>query len=211
MNGTCVRGSPVQGVMKLNNHIILQKLDNVKQMGPGKWMAACPCPAHDDRKPSLSIKDVGDKVLLKCHAGCRTEDVVSALGLTMRDLFLDEGSDEKGFSHTYDYNDEQGTLLFQVCRTKRKDFPCRRPGENGTWIYNLNGVRRVLYRLPELIGADLTQPVFVAEGEKDVDRLWKGGLVATTNSGGQGTGEKSTTNPCVRGMLSFFQTMTVPA
>ncbi len=51
------------------------------------------CPAHDDRKPSLSI-GVGDngKVLLHCHAGCATADILAALGLTMRDLMPDNGA-----------------------------------------------------------------------------------------------------------------------
>ncbi len=52
----------------------------------GSWASLCP--AHDDNSPSLSISEVADgKVLLKCHAGCETEAVVEALGLTMADLF----------------------------------------------------------------------------------------------------------------------------
>ena len=44
----------------------------------------------------------------------------------------------------------------------------------------------MLYRLPELLAADSAHTVFVVEGEKDVDRLWAGGLVATTNPHGAG-------------------------
>ncbi len=46
------------------------------------------CPAHDDRNASLSVS-VGDdgRVLLKCFAGCSTEDICTALGLKMADLF----------------------------------------------------------------------------------------------------------------------------
>ena len=52
------------------------------------------CPAHDDTHPSLDIKigDNGDCVLLKCWAGCETEDVVAALGMTMPDLFASDGA-----------------------------------------------------------------------------------------------------------------------
>jgi len=47
------------------------------------------CPAHDDTQPSLSITEGRDgRVLLHCFAECPTEKIVSAIGLTMRDLFL---------------------------------------------------------------------------------------------------------------------------
>ena len=49
----------------------------------------------------------------------------------------------------------------------------------------MKGVRRVLYRLPELL-ARPDEPVYVVEGEKDADRLASMGLLATTNSGGAG-------------------------
>jgi hypothetical protein len=50
------------------------------------------CPGHDDKRPSLSLAEGEDsRVLMKCHAGCRTEDILKALSLTMRDLFP-EGS-----------------------------------------------------------------------------------------------------------------------
>ena len=87
---------------------------------------------------------------------------------------------------TYDYRDEAGTLLFQVCRTGgTPPFVQRRP--NGTdWIFSLGKTRRVLYRLPQLLGADASEPVFICEGEKDADNLARLGLVATTNPGGAG-------------------------
>jgi hypothetical protein len=84
---------------------------------------------------------------------------------------------------TFNYKDESGALLFQVCRTSGKKFFQRRPNGGG-WINNLKGVRRVLYRLPELIAG--TSKVFIAEGEKHVDALRKLGLRATCNPGGAG-------------------------
>ena len=47
-----------------------------RKVGQG-WMARCP--AHDDRKPSLSIRDADGKVLVRCHAGCEQRDVIAAL------------------------------------------------------------------------------------------------------------------------------------
>lgn len=81
---------------------------------------------------------------------------------------------------TYDYTDESGKLLFQVCRFEPKDFRQRQPDGSG-WKFTMEGARRVLYRLPEILAADL---VWIAEGEKDADTLAAMGLVATTNVGG---------------------------
>jgi putative DNA primase/helicase len=85
---------------------------------------------------------------------------------------------------TYDYPDESGKLLFQVVRFEPKDFKQRRPDGAGGWVWNTKGVRRVLYRLPELLAAPLETCVYIPEGEKDVDNLTKLGLVATCNPGG---------------------------
>lgn len=70
--------------------LVLSRLDKVKAAGAGKWKACCP--AHDDRDPSLSIREAEDgKVLLHCWAGCDTESIVGAIGLTICDLFPDSG------------------------------------------------------------------------------------------------------------------------
>jgi hypothetical protein len=86
---------------------------------------------------------------------------------------------------TYDYTDEDGVLQYQVVRFEPKDFRQRRPIENGKWAWNLNGVRRVLYRLPETIEAVATGHVIViTEGEKDCDNVRSLGFAATTCVGG---------------------------
>jgi hypothetical protein len=87
---------------------------------------------------------------------------------------------------TYDYRDERGTLLFQVVRYVPKDFRQRRPDGKGGWVYDLEGVQRVLYCLPELAGDANGRPVFVVEGEKDSDSLHAIGLLATTAPMGAG-------------------------
>ena len=96
------------------------------------------------------------------------------------------GSLPKTVAATYNYRDETGRLLFQVVRYEPKEFKQRRPNGKGGWIWNLDGVNPVLYRLTELMAADPAKPVFIVEGEKDVDRLIAVGLVATTNPMGAG-------------------------
>ncbi len=63
-------------------------------------------------------------------------------------------------------------------RTDPKGFRQRRPDGKGGWLYNLDGVRRVLYRLPEVLKAG---DVFICEGEKDAETLAGLGFAATTN------------------------------
>lgn len=82
---------------------------------------------------------------------------------------------------TYPYTDEHGEILYEVCRLEPKSFRQRRPDGKGGYTWDMNGVRRVLYRLPAVLEADT---VWIVEGEKDVHTLEAAGVVATTNSGG---------------------------
>jgi putative DNA primase/helicase len=86
----------------------------------------------------------------------------------------------------YDYLVADGTLAFQVIRTitGQPRFLQRRLNGSGKWIWKLDGVKRVPYHLPELLAAAPGSTVYIAEGEKDVDRLRRHGLVATCNAGG---------------------------
>jgi 5S rRNA maturation endonuclease (ribonuclease M5) len=85
---------------------------------------------------------------------------------------------------TYDYRSAEGNVEFHVVRFDPKDIRQRRPDGEGEYTWNLNGVERVLYRLPELLAANHGAVIFLPEGEKDADRLARLGLVATTNPGG---------------------------
>lgn len=65
---------------------LLSRLDKVKVTGPGRWLTCCP--AHDDRSPSLSVRETDDgTVLIKCWSGCGAAEVVTAVGLSLSDLF----------------------------------------------------------------------------------------------------------------------------
>src|SRR5215204_4948846 len=87
---------------------------------------------------------------------------------------------------TYDYADEHGELLYQTVRYEPKNFRQRRPNGRGGWEWNLQGVRLVPYRLPELIAAPRERLVLECAGEKDTDRAHELGFVATTNLLGEG-------------------------
>lgn len=150
--------------------------------------SAATCPAHEDHAPSLSIGQRRDRdgVLIQCHAGCQTDDVLAVLGLTPADLFdnpREPGTRPDGRPRTvatYPYTDEDGTLLFEKVRMEPKTFRQRRPEGTG-WTWSLGDVPRVLYALPDVLAAvDAGEPVYVAEGEKDADALARAGVTATT-------------------------------
>jgi energy-coupling factor transporter ATP-binding protein EcfA2/5S rRNA maturation endonuclease (ribonuclease M5) len=86
----------------------------------------------------------------------------------------------------YSYVDENGNELYQSVRypappPKNKHFKQRHMGRDGKWIWNMDGVTRVLFQLPQVL---LAQEVVISEGEKDCLTLGKHGFVATTNVGG---------------------------
>jgi hypothetical protein len=138
------------------------------------------CPAHLDDRPSLGVTLKDGKVLLHCFAGCRTSDVVRALGLRMADLFATNSrpSARPEIVAVYDYYDLDGVLVAQKVRFSNKTFRWRSPGaQPNSWRWRLSdGQQPRLYRLPELIGARL---VFLVEGEKAADTLHLLGLAST--------------------------------
>lgn len=91
---------------------------------------------------------------------------------------------------SYPYRDADGRLLYEVLRYEPKDF--RQRAADGS--ASLKGVKRVLYRLPELV-ADDCATVFISEGEKDADRIATLGLCATTINGGTKWSEPGLAEP----------------
>lgn len=185
--------------MKFNDFI--SRFPNVKKSAKG-FMVKCPC--HDDGSASLSVGE-GDNgwILLKCFAGCDTKSVVGSMGLSMKDLFGDEPAPEKWKSWTppisqkvekadpkvkpeiekiYSYQDALGREVYQAIRLKPKSFR-QRHQKNGEWIWTMDGVERVLYRLPEIIK---NNQIWIVEGEKDADNLAALGFCSTCNVGGAG-------------------------
>ena len=181
---------------KMTTEELLELLENVKQVGPGRWLAQCP--AHDDHVPSLSIAEGEDgRTLLHCFAGCSTEDICRTLGISLRDLFEDSGGN--------------GLTLEEIAKVKKipLDFlkslhlstvhldnvPCVRIpyfDEDGQEVavrlrFALNGANRFrwksgsktfpygLWRLKE---AKKKGWILLVEGESDCWTLWFYGLPA---------------------------------
>ena len=165
-------------------------LKNAKPSGKNQMMACCPF--HEDKHPSFGYSTENGR--WKCFASCGNGDVfgfeMKRTGETFVQV-LNRLGDELGISRpddqqvTYDYLDENRALLFQVVRRPGKKFAQRKPAGGGQWEWSIKGVRRVLYRLPDLI-SKAEETVYVVEGEKDAEQLIQDGLMATTCSGGAG-------------------------
>lgn len=73
--------------MGLNSEDFVSRLEKRRRYGEG-WIACCP--SHDDKKPSLSVKEADNgHLLIHCWGGCGAADVVAAMGLSLADLFND--------------------------------------------------------------------------------------------------------------------------
>lgn len=178
----------------------LERLNGVRSNG-SNWSARCPC-RNDDQNPSLSIGQGEDgRVLVTCHRGipCSVDEICKSVGMTISDLMppreeKPQQPTQVKWTHTYDYRDENGELLFQKQRGLKSDgkktFRVRRPSPQGGWEYNSNGVRKILYNLPQVTRAVADgQTIFVVEGEKDAETLNESGFVATTVPFGAGPGK----------------------
>ena len=176
--------------------------DQLGEPKSGKYF----CPFHEDKNtPNM----VADENGVKCFACGESGDIFwfhgKLMGLSFTGVLKELAdqyapnflsNNENGHQNLskkevaqYDYRDGDGKLLFQVVRYQQKEFRQRHPDGNGDWIWDLKGVRRVPYRLPELIAS--TGPVYIPGGEKDCETLIKHGLTATTNAGATISGSDS--------------------
>ena len=161
-----------------------------------------PCPLHGGARDSFAINV--ENGLWTCHACSRSGDLLQLerelsgtnfetaigevfriVGRPDRSLGSQHHSKRPSIAAEYDYADEAGRLLYQTVRYQPKGFKQRRPSTNGGWIWNLEDVRLVLYRLPELLRR-VHETVFVCEGERDVQAIEALGLLATCNPMGAG-------------------------
>ncbi len=167
----------------------LEDLPRAHRTSSGAWTARCP--AHEDAHPSLGWSIGSDgRVLLRCHAGCSTEAIVSGLGARMSDLFV---SSHPGVGvraeripqlRRYEIRDVEGSL--QAVHVRREirggkkfswECPDGNPGLAGRSVRSLP-----FYRTETIKGTALDEPVIVTEGEKatiTLATIWPGLIVAT--------------------------------
>jgi len=175
---------------------IAQRFQSVKEVSAGRYCSAeCPLKCHRSAGLRFWLGNDG-RLMFGCWAGCPKLEILRVVGASYRDCFpkgMEALRAHQEIVQRYPYRDENTQLLYETVRFepgtrgRDKDFRQRRPAPEGGWIWNLEGVRRVLYRLPELLAAPKGEVVFVVAGEKDADALHSIGLLATTNVCGERT------------------------
>ena len=143
------------------------------------------CPAHDDRQASLTVSEADNGgIVLHCHAGCVTDDVLRAIGLSYADITpekkpaVSDRFDFRNITATYYY----GSSLRKI-RDGEKHFLWQHKESDGSWKAGRGNEPHVLYRAgyPD-------QRVYICEGEKDSDNVAKKlGLFAVSSENGAGT------------------------
>jgi hypothetical protein len=200
--------------------LLLSKLPGARKAGNG-WSARCP--AHEDRKASLSVSVGNDgAALVKCHAGCDTSAILSAIGLKLSDLFapktgakpltngkpastgrtfataneavtkLERKNGER--SALWTYHNVNGEPVGVVVRWDKNGGKDIRPVSRHADGWRLGAMPdpRPLYGLPNLANAKL---VIVCEGEKAADAACSLGFTATTSAGGSQAAAKADWQP----------------
>jgi hypothetical protein len=172
-----------------------------------QYGTTCPRCSHTrsngNRKAEcLRVKIDAKGACWRCHH-CEWEGPEKGAGKKSNDY-----AGDSSFVAVYDYVDENATLLFQVCRKPNKDFPQRRPDGKGGWIWDTKDVRKVLYRLPELIEAvSQDRTILIVEGEKDANNIWKLGLPATCSPGGAPKPTPRQPNPRPKWRREYSETL----
>lgn len=172
---------------------IISRFQGVRSLNDRSYQCRCPC--HNDREASLTVTQAGDKLLLHCHAGCDTRDILQNIGLTMADINGEKQESSwkeklEGFMHkkieaVYEYTNEKGVYLYSKIRFEGKVIRYGVLDKKEDFFHmNVKGIEKTLYQLPKLLSSIKNgYPVYFVEGEKDVHTLQAIGLTATTCGG----------------------------
>jgi len=96
---------------------ILERLDHVRKTSSDQWVAVCP--AHDDRSPSLHVREKEDgRILIHCKAGCGANEVLDAINLSYDDLFPDSMENHRGFHRVKDHTVDD--FVVEIWQADRK-------------------------------------------------------------------------------------------
>lgn len=179
---------------------ILQHFKVVKQSGNSQYQ--CICPAHDDKKESLSIKIAEDKILLHCHAGCSTVHILEKIGLTLADLFTDKNYNiptswkdkikvwvnhdrsKLKLEDIYPYTDMEGNVLYYKLRYEGKEIRhCKVENNNVIFKGVTKEIEKQLYNNIVFKTLKEGDRIYIVEGEKDVHTLTRLDMPAVTPGG----------------------------
>src|SRR5262245_45025743 len=199
---------------------LLARLADARKAGNG-WSARCP--AHDDRRASLSIAQGDDgTALVKCHAGCDTVAILAAVGMKLTDLFPPKA----GPTPICNGKPTAGGRTFATAKDAVAELECRHGKRSALWTYHdaQGDPVGVVVRWDKTDGKDIRpvaryedgwrigampdpRPVYglpdlaaarrviVCEGEKAADAARSLGFIATTSAGGSQAASKTDWRP----------------
>lgn len=164
--------------------------------------AQAKCPAHDDRQASLTITKGQKCILFKCHAGCKTDDVLRAAGLELKDTFYEqrqsniakwkayvEVREKRKIEAIYNYYSLHGDYAYTKLRLENKKIIYGKL-DNDRFTYGLGHDKprksyMAVYGSIKAVKKSISEgrTIFIPEGEKDVDTLSKKGYTAFTYGG----------------------------
>lgn len=185
--------------MTAGQSLLLQALQpyKLKRAGHNKWKFFSPL--REERNASGSLEFRGDNVLLydQGHGEGSGDAVLAKLGLTWPEVLSPRTGGQGvgvlkpkrtiyGYANPDDGDKVQHETVRDDLPNGGKEIRQRRPDGKGGYVWNLDGVQLLLYRLPELRAADPAEPVFAVAGEKCVEIMRSHGFVATTNPLGEG-------------------------
>lgn len=184
-----------------DNEIFENNLTHFQVVKKYQDKAQCKCPAHQDKRASLTVTKGRKCTLLYCHAGCQLDDILNAAGLEKRDIFYEstqntanwrafiEKRENNRIEAVYNYVSCNGQYAFTKVRLQGKHIIYGRL-ENERFTYGLSrnkprkSYRAVYGNLSDIKKAiNDNKPVFIVEGEKDVNTLTKHGYTSFTYGG----------------------------
>ena len=142
------------------------RFDGVKWRGRDSFQ--CLCPAHIDKQASLTVS-AGDKgLVLYCHSGCRTEDILGKIGLRYQDIMPERDRGKPVTGKRFDFRNIVASYEYRngtrKLRDANKNFLWQHREPDGTWKAGRGKAAHVLYQAGEP-----AQTIFLLEGEKDCD------------------------------------------
>lgn len=168
---------------------ILNKFNNYKRIKSNSYQVKCPC--HNDNRASLTITVENDKILMKCHAGCDTRNIVNALGLTMADLYNDK-NEYKAKAINFNWWQSAFNVKPEAIYNYGSYIKVRLPEKkifygrliNGKYYGGMGDCKKTLYKAKNISKAkEKNNYIYICEGEKDADNLISKGYFATTAGG----------------------------
>ena len=164
-----------------------------------------PCPAHEDRNPSLSVSDDNGKLLWHCHAGCPSDSVQASLAAKG---FTVKGETPEKKEIVYTVKSVSGEAIAQHVRVDKsggKEVYWR--GPNGEKV-KLTELGYSLIDLPlygsELLADSPNEPCWITEGEKAAEAARQLGVLALGTVTGASTAPKPSVMECLKGRKVYL-------